>query len=90
MTLVSVGTAAPDVTIALHSVEYALEAQRAGRGRDFVMGIGLQDKRGITSEEARVSTLGLHRGKQAINKNCIQKRRQKGNPGLPHNAQPVA
>jgi hypothetical protein len=77
MTIVSVGTAAPGVTIALHSVEDALEAQWAGRGRDFVMGIGLLDKQGITSEEARVSTLGVHRGKQAIDKNRIQKRRQR-------------
>jgi hypothetical protein len=49
MTLVGVGTAAPGVTIALHSVEDALKAQGAGRGRDFVIGIGLQDQESSTS-----------------------------------------
>jgi hypothetical protein len=68
MTLVGVGSAAPGVTIALHSVEDSLKAQGAGRSRDFVIGIGLQYKQGSTSEEARVSTLGEHRGKQAIDK----------------------
>jgi hypothetical protein len=77
MTLVGVGTTAPGVTIALHSVEDALKAPGAGRGRDFVIGIGLQDKGGITSQETRVSTFGVHRVKQAINENRVQKRRQR-------------
>jgi hypothetical protein len=76
MTLVSVGTTAPDVTctIVLHSVKDALKAQGAGRGRDVVISIGLQDKGEISNEETRVSTLGVHKGKQAINKNGILKR----------------
>jgi hypothetical protein len=45
-----------------------LKAQGAGRGRDFVIGIGLQYKRGSNREEAGVSTLGEHKGKQAIHK----------------------
>jgi hypothetical protein len=63
MTLVGVGTTAPGVPIALHSVEDALKARGAGGDRDFVIGIGLQDKGGLTSEETRVSTLGVHRVK---------------------------
>jgi hypothetical protein len=63
MALVGVGTTAPGVTIALHGVEDALKAQGARRGRDFVIGIGLQDQGLITGEEARTSALGLHRGK---------------------------
>jgi hypothetical protein len=64
MTLVVVGTTASGVTIALHSVEDALKAPGAGRGRDFVSGIGLQDKGGITSEETpfwRLVVLSLQR-----------------------------
>jgi hypothetical protein len=83
MTLVGVGTTAPGVTIALHCVEDALKAQGAGRGRDFVIGIGLQYKWEITSEGNRVSTLGVHRGKQAMNENRIQKRRQRLTLGYP-------
>jgi hypothetical protein len=71
MTLAGVGTASPGVTIALHSVEDALKARGTGRDRDFVISIGLQDKREITSEETRVGTLGLHRSKQAINENRV-------------------
>jgi hypothetical protein len=81
MTLVGVGTRSLGVIIALHSVENALKAQEAVRGRDFVIGIGLQDKGGMTSEETRVSTLGVHRFKHAINKNHIQKRRQRATLG---------
>jgi hypothetical protein len=66
MTLVSVGTAAPGVITPLNSVEVALEAQGIGRGRDFVISIGLRDKGGVAIKAARGSTLGLHRGKQAI------------------------
>jgi hypothetical protein len=83
LTLVGVGTTASGVTIALHSVEDALKAPGAARGRDFVIGIGLQDKGGITSEETRVSTLGVYRVKQAINKNREQKRRQRAALGYP-------
>jgi hypothetical protein len=57
MTLSGVGTAAPGVTIALHSVKDTLKAEGAGRGRDFVISIGLQDNGGGTSEETRVCTL---------------------------------
>jgi hypothetical protein len=60
-----------------------LKAQGAGRGRDFVIGIGLQDQGGSTGEEARVSTLGLHRGKQPVNKNRVEKRRQRAALGYP-------
>jgi hypothetical protein len=83
MTLVGVGTTAPGVTIALHCVEDALKAQGAGRGCDFVIGTGLQDKGGSTSEETRVSALGVYRVKQAINRNRIQKRRQRATLGYP-------
>jgi hypothetical protein len=86
MTLVGVGTAASRVTIALHRVEDALKAQWAGRGRDFVMGIGMQDKGGISNEETRVSRFGVHRGKQAISQSHMQKRRQRSTTELPHNA----
>jgi hypothetical protein len=83
MTLVGVGTAAPGITIALHSMEDALKAQGAGRGRNFVTGIGLQNSRGSTSEETTVCTLGVHRVKQAINQSRIQKRRQRAALGDP-------
>jgi hypothetical protein len=66
MALVGVGTTAPGITIALHSVEDALKDQGDGGGRNLVIGIGLQDKRGITSKETRVSTLGVYEIKQAI------------------------
>jgi hypothetical protein len=56
MTLVGVDTTFPGVTIALHSVEDALKAQGGGRGRDFVIGIGLQDKGRMTSKETLVSS----------------------------------
>jgi hypothetical protein len=64
MTFVGVGTTATGVTIALHCVEDALKAEGAGRGGDFVIGIGLQDKGEIASEETRVSTLGVQAGHQ--------------------------
>jgi hypothetical protein len=82
-TLVGVGRAAPGVTIVLHSVKDAFKAQGARRGYDFVISIGLQDKGGISNEETRNSTLGVHRVKQAINKNRIQKRRQRATLGYP-------
>jgi hypothetical protein len=83
MTLVGVGTTAPGITIAFHSMEDALKAQWAGRGCDFVIGIGFQNEPGSTSERTRACTLGVHRVKQAINKNRIQKRRQRAALGYP-------
>jgi hypothetical protein len=51
----------------------AQQARGAGGGRDLIIGIGLQDKGGMTSEETKVSTLGVHGVKQTINQNRIQK-----------------
>jgi hypothetical protein len=54
-----------------------------GKTKDAGTPEGRSPRALITSEEARVSTLGLHRGMQAINKSCIQKRRQRATLGYP-------
>jgi hypothetical protein len=83
MSLFRVGTTASGVTIARDFVKDALKAQAARRGRDFVIGIGLQYKGEITSDETRGSTLGVFSSKQAMDNNRIQKRRHRATQGYP-------